>query len=361
MQEKYANRRHRCQLATFFTFFSAMISLRIVVARPVFRDGKSALYSRCSGLKDPDMAPFQKKGRIGRLLLTECRGGAVNSEDPESEGDGYDDEYDSYDDEEEGRVDGEENQRMQKKSSPRDSSLLLSIAQSVFATTKMAISIVASAFAPLSKADPKIEASVAGRCMSVLKSAFNAVLNPTGTESKATYQKVHESMVPKTSCASDSSSSDFGSYLSQAYGVTDGRGASEGSSPSPILGGSLSDALKIARSNARLIVILIPSSPPHKKGKEQNSDRKAIASFLSSETSRAAKKKARNNAETAAFVLWGAKAGSSEATTAMKLLKVKPTSAKGNKRPVLLVAYPAQVSTMMLLRVVFSIYCVDVI
>ena len=280
------------------------------------------------------------------LLLTEFRGGA-NFGDDESEGDEYDDEYDETEDD----SDVEKNESLQRKASAEDTSPLYLIVKSVLATTKSVISAVASVFTPADEDDSKRETSLAGQLISAVKNVLSAVMNPDGgansgsvKEPNASSKKANKSTKVKGSGPSDSAPSDFGSYLSQAYGVTDGRKVDERDSHSPVLGGTLNDALKIARSNARLLVILIPSSPPNKKGKEQDNNRKAIESFLSAEASKVAKKKARKTSDTASFILWAAKAGSSEATMAMKRLKVKATSTKGDRRPVLLVAYPAQVS-----------------
>jgi hypothetical protein len=134
--------------------------------------------------------------------------------------------------------------------------------------------------------------------------------------------------------------SDFGTFLSKSYGVADQR---DDSGP-PVLGGTLGDALQTARSQARLLVVFIPMARPASKNKGTK-DQLAIRSILSSEVADAANKRARKSGEdTSSFFFWGAKAGSSEATSATKRLKAKATSSKGEKRPILTVVYPAQVS-----------------
>jgi hypothetical protein len=137
--------------------------------------------------------------------------------------------------------------------------------------------------------------------------------------------------------SSSSPPADFGTYLSKAYGVTDER---DESGP-VILGGTLSDALKVARSQARLLVVLIPSAKP----KKVKSDKEAIESVLSLLVAQAANRRARKRGEeSGSFLFWGAKAESSDAKAAIKRLKTKATSSKGEKRPVVAVVYPAQVS-----------------
>lgn len=132
---------------------------------------------------------------------------------------------------------------------------------------------------------------------------------------------------------------DFGFYLSKAYGVDDNRG-----DDGPVtLSGSLASALETARSQARMLVIFIPIGKPS-NGKKTK-DKIAIESILSSKVAQAANKRARKNGgETGSFLFWAANAGSSESAAAMKRLKGKLTSQKGEKRPLLAVAYPVLVS-----------------
>jgi hypothetical protein len=153
-------------------------------------------------------------------------------------------------------------------------------------------------------------------------------------------EEADDSGEPVKSSASKTSQSDFGAFLSKSFGVTDER---DESGPA-VLGGTLSNALQEARSQARMLVIYLPSGRPQQK-KKGGKDQLAIESLLSSEVADAANKRARKSGEeTGSFVFWGAKAGSSEATSAAKRLKAKATSSKGEKRPILMVVYPAVVS-----------------
>jgi len=151
---------------------------------------------------------------------------------------------------------------------------------------------------------------------------------------------------------------DFGSYLSKSYDVEDMRGDGKSQGPT-IMGGSLQDALRIARQQARMLLVFIPSQRPKGErgvlsffGSSKKSDaevdekdRVAIESLLSKEVGKAANKKARKSKDSdndhGSFAIWVGKAGSSESISAMKQLKVKETSAKGEKRPILCVVYPA--------------------
>lgn len=134
-------------------------------------------------------------------------------------------------------------------------------------------------------------------------------------------------------------SSDFGEYLAESYGVQATR--DELDKVSSVLGGNIGEALRVARSKARLLVVLIPASKPS-KSKAKTHDQEAIEGFLSAEVSKMAGKRALKAGETGSFVLWSAKADSPEAVQATKRLKAKQTNSKGQKRPTLLVAYPAQ-------------------
>jgi hypothetical protein len=135
---------------------------------------------------------------------------------------------------------------------------------------------------------------------------------------------------------------DFGTYLTKTYQVEATRELLDDNADHlPALGGTINDALKIARSMARLLVVVIPASPAG-KGNTQP-DEEVIQSVLSAEVAIVAEKKARKQGSTGSFVIWGAKSGSAEAVAAMKRLKATSTNNKGQKRPILLVAYPAQV------------------
>ena len=155
--------------------------------------------------------------------------------------------------------------------------------------------------------------------------------------------------------ASDSPATDFGSYLSEGYGVDDERNSGKGEGVT-ILGGSLADALQTARQEARMLLAFIPADKPEgerggffgrKKGSPESdeADKVAIESLLSPEVSKAANRKSRKMGDgSGSFAIWGAKAGSPEAAAAIKQLKVKETSTKGDARPVMCVVYPPSVS-----------------
>lgn len=157
----------------------------------------------------------------------------------------------------------------------------------------------------------------------------------------------------KESQEETTSISDFGSYLHEAYGVDVDRGED----PTIVMGGTIGDALREAKSKARLLVVYIPSARPGKK--KQTPDHEAIVSLLSPEVSEVAERRARKKQDSGSFVLWSAKASSPEAVTAIKRLKAKQSSSKGDKRPVLVVAYPAQVCLLVasLLTPMRSTHC----
>jgi hypothetical protein len=142
---------------------------------------------------------------------------------------------------------------------------------------------------------------------------------------------------------------DFGSFLAEAYHVDDQRNAKHNVL---FMGGTFRDALETANQQARMLIVYIPAERPNgrrglfgggKKGSDDLAkDKMVIENLLSTKVAKAANKKARKNGEdTGSFIIWGAKAGSSEASNVMKRLKVTHTSNKGEKRPILCVVYPA--------------------
>jgi hypothetical protein len=182
--------------------------------------------------------------------------------------------------------------------------------------------------------------SFMAKAVRTVKRMWTAAWNPPDSSEEFTADLA--STVKKKSKKEESvegvSISDFGSYLEDAYSVSVDRG----DEPTTVMGGTIGDALREARSKARLLVVFIPSTRPG-RGKKKTPDHKAIESLLSPEVAEVAEKNARKKVDSGSYVIWGAKASSPEAITAIKRLKAKQTSSKGDKRPVLAVAYPAQV------------------
>jgi hypothetical protein len=149
---------------------------------------------------------------------------------------------------------------------------------------------------------------------------------------------------------------DIGSLLSQSYCVQ----ATRSVGASPVLGGSLNDALRLARSQSRLLIVLIPSCRPE-KGVTVD-DIEALRSFLSAEVASVAERSARKKHKGGSFLLWCATAGSPEAIGATKRLKAQQVG-KGQQKPILLVAYPAQAldgrgqSTIVVPRILAQHHC----
>ncbi len=146
---------------------------------------------------------------------------------------------------------------------------------------------------------------------------------------KATFDKNYEVRGKGTH-----SQKDFSSYLCKAYSIPM---SDKDDDTIKIRSGSLSDALTKARSQARLLVIFIPSAKP----KKQPNDQKVIKSLMSSDVSEIAERKARKNEEGGSFTFWSSKHDSAESSVAIKRLKAKKGSGKG-KNPILMVVYPSQ-------------------
>lgn len=138
----------------------------------------------------------------------------------------------------------------------------------------------------------------------------------------------------------------FGAYLCRVYGVDTNMNMNmeqqdeEAKRSVQIRAGSFTDALVKARSQARLLVVLIPSSKPQK----DPNDRKAIQSIVSSDVYEVAERKARKKEEGGSFAFWSSKFDSNEATAVIKRLKARKgssSSGKSGKNPVLMVVYPS--------------------
>lgn len=166
---------------------------------------------------------------------------------------------------------------------------------------------------------------------------FYSIFSPSSSQSTQTRRKRSESDQDVESTASPGKL-DFGSYLGSEYGVDPGRDVMD--EVEPILTGSFQDALKQARSQARLLVVLIPAYASKKNDK---SDVLAVESFLSQEVATVARRKAKKGSTTGSFVLWSTKAASPEAALAIKRLKAQTANAKGKKRAILLAVYPNQI------------------
>ena len=288
-------------------------------------DKNSLLLSKSNGV---DLA-----GSSGLHVATRTfRGGANQLTDDEEE-------YDEEDEEDEVAVD-------RTKSGSSSSTALSSVGGILHSISKAIMRAVSAASKSVGSGGCKDEnASFVGKVVQTIRDMVAAALNPKYDNNRnfdgENEEETDEDEGPNSASSATEAQTltiDLGSYLAKAYGVRDGR---KNAKDSPVLGGSLNEALRIARSSAKLLLVLIPASAPTKSKKN---DSQAITSFLSAEVAKVAKKKARKKGDTASYILWSAKAGSSEATTAMKRLKVKATGSKGDKRPILLVAYPAQVS-----------------
>ena len=196
--------------------------------------------------------------------------------------------------------------------------------------------MVSAAFTvPISSEDAEVVKStmeLSSKLKKKSKSEMKSDLSELESSDSEEYESTRES-------SNTSHTSDFGSILAKQYGVVDER---SGDGPQ-FLGGTLTDALQHARSQARMLVVFIPSGKPN----QNKADEAALQTLLSQEISKVANKKPKKKAEidTGSFVFWGAPSGSSDAKAAMKRLQVKATtsSTKGNKkRPILAIVYPAQ-------------------
>ena len=155
------------------------------------------------------------------------------------------------------------------------------------------------------------EASLVQQCVQRLQNMWNAAF-AVDTDEDSTVDE-----------DDDATTTDAGDSLANKFRVSrDNHGTI-------VHGGSFADALKMARSQARLLVVLIPNK----------ADKAAVTSFLSSDVAAVAERKARKASETeGSFLLWSP-ISTAQAKAALSKLKV---TQKGNKS-VLLVAHGKQV------------------
>ena len=155
-------------------------------------------------------------------------------------------------------------------------------------------------------------------------------------EEEETSESVNEEDEQSTETTSSAADVDFGTYLEKAYNVpTSSRNQLE--EPCTVHSGSFSEALSQTQSEARLLLVLIPSEKP---SIGSSTDASAIASLLSQEVALMADKKAlKGGLKMGSFYLWSALPGSTEALQALKRLKLSLKNPQGTKRPVLAAVY----------------------
>ena len=155
-------------------------------------------------------------------------------------------------------------------------------------------------------------------------------------EEKETGENLNEEDEQSTETASSSADVDFGTYLEKAYSISKSS-RNQLEEPCTVHSGSFSEALSQTQSEARLLLVLIPSEKP---SAGSPTDVSAIASFLSQEVALMADKKAlKGGLKMGSFYLWSALPGSTEALQALKRLKLSLKNPQGTKRPVLAAVY----------------------
>jgi len=162
------------------------------------------------------------------------------------------------------------------------------------------------------------------------KAALNNSVEDTNTDTSTIAISTKKEKLKDTT---NTNIKDMGDYLASTY-----KTASASSSSTAILGGSLSDALRTCRSQARLLVAFIPASKPNSSKSKTAFDVTCIDSLRSDEVAQAIQ------AKKGSYVLWAAKYGSPEAIQAAKRLRTSHAAASSKKNlPTLVVAYPSQV------------------
>jgi len=209
------------------------------------------------------------------------------------------------------------------------SGILLALTKKAITTTTSTLWRLSRAYFRVAKAvfdDPETESTdLMSRLSDLMQRMWKAAVQPS---SDSDGEGVAEDRDDNAQMLDANDDKDIGSYLASEYKVEDMR-----SDRHSTLSGSLMDALKKSRSDATLLVAVIPSSKP---GKSDGADEQVIESLLSEEVASAARKQARKKMEGSSFTLWSAKAGSTHAIQALKRLDMTTS-----RRPVLAVLFPA--------------------
>jgi len=129
---------------------------------------------------------------------------------------------------------------------------------------------------------------------------------------------------------------DLGLYLRKTYKVCSSASTlSTTNAASPLIrGGSLVEALTAARNEAKLLLIYIPA-----KKTNNDIDSACVAALTSPEVADVAE-----NFKNGSYLIWAARADSTETNRAIKRLNIVTAAAKsykGGRRPILLVSYPS--------------------
>eukprot|EP00557_Chaetoceros_sp_GSL56_P008531 CAMPEP_0176490472 /NCGR_PEP_ID=MMETSP0200_2-20121128/7888_1 /TAXON_ID=947934 /ORGANISM="Chaetoceros sp., Strain GSL56" /LENGTH=546 /DNA_ID=CAMNT_0017887779 /DNA_START=138 /DNA_END=1775 /DNA_ORIENTATION=- len=325
-----------------------------------------------------------------RVLLTITRGGSSLSESEyDDDGDTEYDNDDDIDDDDDDVNDGEKtklSKHQQRNNDPEDLQLqpnqnnIVTLVGKAIAETARSISraikagIDAVVLAPANE-----EEETSSGAMNPLQKTFHVLSCMVKAALDKKYKMYNWNQVQEVSPNKKKKTvhghrgkkgkrhdADLTQYLCQAYSVQlqsleeeeDGMDTSQSQAQShvTIMGGSLTDALSKARSQARLLVVYIPSSKPGDK-KKQKHDIMAIQSLLSRQVFQMAEKNALPNRSKGqqedissqsaggSFVFWSTKYDSKEKVSAMKRLKVK-TIGSSSKNPILMVVYPYAAPTL---------------
>mmetsp|Transcript_21187 Transcript_21187/g.24179 ORF Transcript_21187/g.24179 Transcript_21187/m.24179 type:complete len:546 (-) Transcript_21187:97-1734(-) len=232
-------------------------------------------------------------------------------------------------DSDDGSEDDDENEiSVEESSASTSSSIIETVVIKVFELVKKGTIITAKAIERSLKAatieiqkEEDDDLSIVTKVTNILLSMWNAAIHGPDDKKKTTLSEKVEVV------------GDLGKYLSSEYNVPDNRIEN----CTDMLSGTIGDASIQARTMARLLVVFIPSN------KDDDADCGIVRSLLSSDVSRIGEKKSRKKATTGSFLFWSAEYGSSDAKEAMKRLKAKQPAGKKQRRPVLLVAYPARI------------------
>lgn len=223
-------------------------------------------------------------------------------------------------------------------------SLVSALLGMLFSTFHRTQSMLAAAFVTENEADLSLTQCVLNKFGRMYQAAISPPMNELECHEESQYANTPVDDGQVLTDIPATLAHDFGLHISTHYGVNASRYDNGMPPATPIHGGTLKDALESARQEARCLLVLIPASKPHRNVV----DTSALTSFLSAEVAilteeRPLPQSKKNNVNTGSFLLWSAKATSSEASLALKRFAKLGGVQIHKHRPLLLVVYPATV------------------
>mmetsp|Transcript_9020 Transcript_9020/g.13973 ORF Transcript_9020/g.13973 Transcript_9020/m.13973 type:complete len:574 (+) Transcript_9020:90-1811(+) len=293
--------------------------------------------------------------------ITTMRGGSIQEEDDEDDDEDEEEEEEDDDEEEEDDDDDEKKDNVATiDSSESDGEVMMELiikrTLSLYKAMLSKLSSMLGADSAAASGENKEEFEIVSLFEQLIEKA-KTFLQQFLTMNDSPLQT--SAIKKKARARSISSQANMRDILSTTYGVPPLSSSSSSSEHNEtttksnivnIVGGSLSDALQLARSKARLLIVVIPAYVPETPSDPTTNDAAVVGGLLSEEMNALMEQPAlKKNKEYGSFFVWSALPSSAEAEVATKRLssalskqqQKSKTKKKKTKSPLLLVCYPA--------------------